>query len=148
MLTTKQHLRLAQAVAEQKKYPRANSMRQRAGTLVQMACNHGFLPLLNQPNIKCVDCGKVQAEVWEHRDYSRPLDVKPVCKGCNNRAGHAKHLTSAVEYLPWRPEYIRIPAPIFSAVYDIAGGQRNINDFVIKALLREYLRVTGQLKLK
>lgn len=34
----------------------------------------------------CVDCGK-PATVWEHRDYGKPLDVEPCCKGCNTRRG-------------------------------------------------------------
>jgi hypothetical protein len=134
----KQYLSLALAVSEQKQNPRPDSMRQRAGSLVQLAIRHGLLTM--QPDAKCVDCGK-PADVWEHRDYARPLDVKPVCKGCNNRAGHAKHLTASVAYLPYAPEFIRIPAPLFSIMYDLAGGQRNINDFIIKALLREYMRL-------
>lgn len=34
----------------------------------------------------CVDCG-AQARDWDHRDYSKPLDVEPVCRGCNVRRG-------------------------------------------------------------
>lgn len=37
----------------------------------------------------CVDCG---APAWEydHRDYSKPLDVEPTCRSCNARRGPAK----------------------------------------------------------
>jgi hypothetical protein len=35
---------------------------------------------------KCVDCGN-PAECYDHRDYTRPLKVEPVCKACNNRRG-------------------------------------------------------------
>jgi hypothetical protein len=34
----------------------------------------------------CVDCGG-QAEVYDHRDYTKPLDVQPVCRRCNNKRG-------------------------------------------------------------
>lgn len=37
---------------------------------------------------QCVDCGD-DATVYEHRDYSRPLDVQPVCRGCNTKRGPA-----------------------------------------------------------
>jgi len=30
----------------------------------------------------CVDCGG-PVKVYDHRDYSRPLDVEPVCYRCN-----------------------------------------------------------------
>lgn len=34
----------------------------------------------------CVDCG-AQATVYDHRDYSKPLDVQPVCRSCNMKRG-------------------------------------------------------------
>lgn len=34
----------------------------------------------------CTDCGS-PAVCYDHRDYSRPLDVQPVCIGCNWRRG-------------------------------------------------------------
>lgn len=37
---------------------------------------------------KCVDCGR-WAQVWDHRDYNKPLDVEPVCRPCNYRRGPA-----------------------------------------------------------
>jgi hypothetical protein len=37
----------------------------------------------------CVDCGS-QAFDWDHRDYRKPLEVVPVCRGCNVRRGSAK----------------------------------------------------------
>lgn len=36
----------------------------------------------------CVDCG-AQAEHYEHRDYSKPLQVEPTCRRCNFRRGPA-----------------------------------------------------------
>ncbi len=43
----------------------------------------------------CVDCGS-QARDWEHRDYTKPLDVQPVCRRCNQHRGPALY--------PKRPE--------------------------------------------
>lgn len=37
----------------------------------------------------CVDCGK-PAQCYDHRDYSKPLDVEPVCTSCNLKRGPAK----------------------------------------------------------
>ena len=37
----------------------------------------------------CVDCGCVASE-YDHRDYSKPLDVVPVCRPCNARRGPGK----------------------------------------------------------
>lgn len=36
--------------------------------------------------LSCVDCG-AQATIYEHRDYTKPLDVEPVCHKCNSARG-------------------------------------------------------------
>lgn len=36
----------------------------------------------------CSDCDK-PASVYDHRDYTEPLKVAPVCRACNVRRGHA-----------------------------------------------------------
>jgi hypothetical protein len=36
----------------------------------------------------CVDCGR-PAEVYDHRDYTQPLKVEPVCRSCNVIRGPA-----------------------------------------------------------
>jgi hypothetical protein len=36
----------------------------------------------------CADCGGVATE-YDHRDYTKPLKVDPVCRGCNARRGPA-----------------------------------------------------------
>ena len=38
----------------------------------------------------CVDCGN-GADVYDHRDYSRPLQVAAVCHSCNQLRGPATH---------------------------------------------------------
>lgn len=38
--------------------------------------------------LTCVDCG-MQAEQYDHRKYSEPLNVEPVCRKCNLRRGPA-----------------------------------------------------------
>ena len=37
---------------------------------------------------KCKDCGD-SASQYDHRDYSKPLEVDPVCISCNRRRGIA-----------------------------------------------------------
>lgn len=54
---------------------------------VELAKDNGFLPVLDG-SIPCTDCG-VPASQYDHRDYSRPLDVEPVCRSCNLRRGTA-----------------------------------------------------------
>lgn len=44
----------------------------------------------------CADCG-IQAECYDHRDYAMPLDVDPVCKGCNNRRGPGLPLITKID---------------------------------------------------
>lgn len=36
----------------------------------------------------CVDCG-APAQHYDHRDYNKPTEVDPVCRGCNAKRGHA-----------------------------------------------------------
>lgn len=36
----------------------------------------------------CADCGR-PAEVFDHRDYTKPLEVEPVCRSCNVMRGPA-----------------------------------------------------------
>lgn len=40
--------------------------------------------------INCSDC-KSRATVYDHRDYNKPLEVEPVCRGCNYQRGKAVH---------------------------------------------------------
>ena len=49
---------------------------------VATAIRNGDLINLRKENVSCVDCGN-RASAYEHRDYSRPLDVVPVCASCN-----------------------------------------------------------------
>lgn len=59
-----------------------------AGRFVVLAKELGVLPPLKDPAIRCVDCGAIATE-YDHRDYSRPLDVDPVCSSCNKLRGPA-----------------------------------------------------------
>lgn len=53
----------------------------------------GDLPPPNK--LKCVDCGK-PAYCYDHRDYSKPLQVDAVCASCNKYRGAAKTEASEV----------------------------------------------------
>lgn len=46
----------------------------------------GLLP--NAKTLVCVDCGKPAFD-YDHRDYSKPLSVEPVCRRCNQLRGPA-----------------------------------------------------------
>ena len=58
----------------------------RASSLVALAVKRGVLQ--NPETLICVDCGH-QAGTYDHRFYSRPLEVEPVCRSCNKKRGHA-----------------------------------------------------------
>lgn len=65
-----------------------------AGRFVALAKQLGALPPLGDASIRCVDCGAVATE-YDHRDYAKPLEVEPVCRGCNALRGSAKAPTIA-----------------------------------------------------
>lgn len=44
--------------------------------------------LVRPETFQCVDC-QGAATVYDHRDYSQPLRVDPVCRSCNSRRGPA-----------------------------------------------------------
>jgi len=62
-------------------------------------------------SIECVDCG-APATCYDHRDYSKPLDVEPVCWKCNAQRGPAKFspagLRQYVHPLDRTPEHIEM----------------------------------------
>lgn len=37
-------------------------------------------------SIKCSDCSEMATQ-YDHRDYSKPLEVSPVCRACNVKRG-------------------------------------------------------------
>lgn len=59
-----------------------------AQAAVRRARLAGILPDLSTGEYACTDCSGVASQ-YDHRDYSRPLDVEPVCAGCNHRRGKA-----------------------------------------------------------
>lgn len=65
----------------------ADRMAWAAGKRVARAIRDGVLQRLTGL-VPCADCGQ-PATMYDHRDYSRPLDVEPVCRTCNRRRGHA-----------------------------------------------------------
>lgn len=48
--------------------------------------------------LTCVDCGK-PAWCYDHRDYSKPLEVEPVCRKCNARRGPGRPYLDAINAL-------------------------------------------------
>lgn len=68
-----------------------------AHKVVATAIREGRLPRLSAVWTACVDCG-LRAQQYEHRDYTKPLEVEPVCRKCNHKRGPA---------LPLPAEYFR-----------------------------------------
>lgn len=66
----------------------------RAHQKVRRAVVSGQLPRVK--TLTCVDCGK-PARCYDHRDYTKPLDVAPVCFSCNTRRGPAYPYSEALK---------------------------------------------------
>lgn len=73
------------AEGEKFRTPNEIGLRNAAAVFVRAAVRYGFLSPIAAATI-CVDCGN-RATCYEHRDYAKPLDVDPVCHGCNMRRG-------------------------------------------------------------
>ena len=68
-----------------RKYPN----QRRALQAVAHAKRKGMLKWVGKGcGIKCTDCHR-EARHYDHRDYSKPLDVDPVCVDCNIKRGPA-----------------------------------------------------------
>lgn len=61
----------------------------RAMNIVSLAVKNGELPNLKKRIVFCVDCKESRATEYDHRDYSQPLKVYPVCHPCNTKRGPA-----------------------------------------------------------
>jgi hypothetical protein len=59
-------------------------MRRLAGVVISQYVRNGLLNPAS--DYICVDCGD-RAAHWEHRDYTKPLDVEPACMSCNFKRG-------------------------------------------------------------
>lgn len=57
-----------------------------AGRLLNREIAAGRMP--KAKGLVCADCG-LMAQVYDHRDYAKPLEVQPVCRSCNMIRGHA-----------------------------------------------------------
>jgi len=62
----------------------------KAHSQVKKAIKNGILQPVKE--LKCKDCG-CQAEIYDHKDYNKPLEVEPVCRSCNRKRGSAIPLT-------------------------------------------------------
>lgn len=66
--------------------PIRNRLRARCVAAIGIAITKGALvrPTARQ----CADCDRM-AQVYDHRDYTKPLHVDPVCRSCNVKRGPA-----------------------------------------------------------
>lgn len=66
---------------------RCYRMQQRCGAIVQRAIRDGIIPRVS--TLSCVDCGKPACD-YDHRDYTKPLEIEPTCRKCNLKRGQGK----------------------------------------------------------
>lgn len=64
----------------------AEQTKSSAYLIVSKAIQAGELP--NPRSLQCTDCDAPASE-YDHRDYSKPLEVDPTCRRCNARRGPA-----------------------------------------------------------
>lgn len=65
-----------------------------ANVAVATARRHGHL--CSPKTLACLDCGGAAMD-YDHRDYSKPLTVEPVCRACNFKRGPALYVRAPVE---------------------------------------------------
>ena len=70
----------------------ATRVRAKASAAVAKAVKSGAIPRAS--SLVCVDCG-APAKHYDHRYYTRPLDVEPTCRSCNNKRGPALDVPKA-----------------------------------------------------
>lgn len=58
----------------------------KAYDIIGLAIATGKVP--SARGLVCVDCSEPATE-YDHRDYTKPLEVDPVCRSCNHRRGPA-----------------------------------------------------------
>jgi len=88
--------------------PLANRIKSVASQAVKKAIKEGILPKITSET-KCVDCGK-SAFCYDHRDYTKPLKVVPVCASCNYNRGPGKYIRGKSTPKDWADRRARIRA--------------------------------------
>jgi hypothetical protein len=90
---------------------------------VRLAIIEGRLPRLDG-SVKCKDCGK-PAQVYDHREYAKPLEVDPVCRRCNCKRGPAKETRQIISMRPGAGESLLVCAVLRRAPLTETRGQGN-----------------------
>ncbi len=67
---------------------RCQAIKDQVRSVVLCAIKSGDLSPISKKD-RCTDCGS-PAFCYDHRDYSKPLDVEKVCRKCNWRRGPGK----------------------------------------------------------
>lgn len=98
------------------------NLQKAAHVAVSKAVEAGDLPRAS--GLTCIDCG-APAQVYDHRDYTRPLDVDPVCHPCNIRRGPTNDFQRFKPRPRIEPERdIPAPAPLASPPADEVRAAR------------------------
>jgi hypothetical protein len=77
--------------------PHCHRCQTSAASSVWRAIKAGVLPRAD--GFLCADCGR-QAHGYDHRDYTKPLAVEPVCRSCNWHRGPAARVFVHGSLLP------------------------------------------------
>lgn len=112
-------------LAKKKRTPFPDRLRSAAAAFVKIAVQCGYLP--KYQTLNCVVCGK-PAQCYDHRDYSRPMEVRAVCLGCNVRSSVADQgeLYQFADALVQRN--IDNAKPLILRIIKIAGAGRFLDE--------------------
>lgn len=110
-----------------------SSTARKAHTLVANAVRRGELT-----REVCQDCGKPEAEA-HHDDYSRPLDVRWLCRS-HHRRWHSQHPSGVTwDDGPTRIVSFQIPPAEYRRIVEIAKEEERTVSGVIRLAVRRYL---------
>ena len=79
-------------------------IRKVANELVRLEVISGRLFSAKRLRVQCSDCEK-PAVCYDHRDYTKPLDLEPVCVSCNWKRGQGYPRLDGPEIIEvdWHP---------------------------------------------
>lgn len=85
--------------------------------------------LQDPKTMRCIDCGN-SANVYDHRDYLKPLSVDPVCNTCNIRRAGARWTIKRLLKSPVYKTNLRLR----SFVNDVLSERREAGEKILTPL--------------
>lgn len=98
---------------------------------------------------KCSDCD-APATAYDHRCYSLPLEVDPICHACNARRGHAVDVVECINAVkgygfiaPTTPEHTSKPKPPKASQTRREGIDGDLHDIQVQRITQAIQESAG-----